>query len=173
MSRCCLCLKSFIEIHHIAPPSAGGFLKDIDNAAPLCEKCHGDFGDNPKKRKAIKRCRDDWYEVVAALKSADRTARSAALETLSRVRDTALAKHREDEETVVRVTDFFAKHLEGLPAELNGLPPDEIADGIWAGVDAPGNVFVDEFCATCGDRVHRLLNSNYCPHCRGPFRKPT
>ena len=35
----------------------------MDNAAPLCQNCHDQFGANPEKRKTIRNMRDWWYEV--------------------------------------------------------------------------------------------------------------
>lgn len=61
--RCCRCQTIGIEIHHIVPQKDGG-SDTIDNAAPLCSKCHSDFGDNPLKRKEIRQMRDWWYERV-------------------------------------------------------------------------------------------------------------
>jgi len=62
--RCCICEKSFVEIHHIIPQSEGG-PDTIDNAAPLCASCHDLFGGNPEKRKQIREMRDHWWELIA------------------------------------------------------------------------------------------------------------
>jgi hypothetical protein len=59
--RCCRCQQIGVEIHHIIPEKEGG-ENHIDNAAPLCAKCHADFGDNPMKRKELRGMRDWWYE---------------------------------------------------------------------------------------------------------------
>jgi len=59
--KCCRCHEIGVEVHHIIPQKNGG-SNDFDNAAPLCAKCHDDFGDNPTKRKTIKEMRDWWYE---------------------------------------------------------------------------------------------------------------
>ena len=37
----------------------------MQNAAPLCQNCHDQFGDNRQKRKDITQMRDWWYNVVA------------------------------------------------------------------------------------------------------------
>ena len=36
----------------------------MDNAAPLCSRCHDLYGGNPEKRKQIRQMRDNWYEMV-------------------------------------------------------------------------------------------------------------
>ena len=46
--RCCRCQAIGIDVHHIIPESEGG-SDDIDNATPLCQNQHDQFGDNPKK----------------------------------------------------------------------------------------------------------------------------
>lgn len=47
--RCCRCQSIVVEVHHIIPQADGG-PDTIANAAPLCAKCHADFGANPAKR---------------------------------------------------------------------------------------------------------------------------
>lgn len=60
--RCCLCQSvGFLEVHHLIPQEGGG-SDSIENAVPLCEKCHGLYGDSPGKRKWIRQKRDWWYE---------------------------------------------------------------------------------------------------------------
>lgn len=61
--RCCICNKSFVEVHHIIPKLEGG-SDSIDNAAPLCSSCHDLFGGNPEKRKQIRQMRDYWWEQM-------------------------------------------------------------------------------------------------------------
>lgn len=62
--RCCRCQNIGVEVHHIVAERDGG-PDDIENAAPLCAKCHADFGDNAQKRKEIREMRNWWYEQVA------------------------------------------------------------------------------------------------------------
>lgn len=64
--RCCRCQSIGVEVHHIIPQRENG-PDTFENAAPLCAKCHDDFGDNPAKRKEIRDMRDWWYEQVPAL----------------------------------------------------------------------------------------------------------
>lgn len=63
--RCCRCQAIGVEIHHILPKAEGG-SDAFENAAPLCSKCHSDFGDNPLKQKEIREMRDWWYQQVSA-----------------------------------------------------------------------------------------------------------
>jgi HNH endonuclease len=64
LCRCCICQEPFVEIHHIVPQAEDGPDTE-DNAAPLCSNCHDRYGDNPKKRKAIREFRDNWYDWVS------------------------------------------------------------------------------------------------------------
>ena len=66
--RCVVCHDTFVEVHHIIPQSEGG-EDTLDNAAPLCAKCHDLYGGNPYKRKQLKLIRDDWYEKVEMMTS--------------------------------------------------------------------------------------------------------
>ncbi|MCX5699465.1 MAG: HNH endonuclease signature motif containing protein [Candidatus Omnitrophica bacterium] len=59
--RCCRCQNIGIDVHHITPEKDDG-LDDISNAAPLCQNCHDQFGDNPSKRKEMVQMRDWWYK---------------------------------------------------------------------------------------------------------------
>ena len=70
--HCCRCGEACgtdIEIHHIIPKGEGG-SNDIDNAIPLCFKCHSDIGKYNKnhplgtkyKPKEIQTRRDQIYE---------------------------------------------------------------------------------------------------------------
>lgn len=61
--RCVICQEPFVEVYHIVPQKEGG-EDTINNAAPLCSRCHDLYGDNPSKRKQIRQMRDHWYEVM-------------------------------------------------------------------------------------------------------------
>jgi hypothetical protein len=59
---CAVCHQPFVEVHHIIPQEDGG-SDDLDNAAPLCARCHDLFGGNPDKRKQLREMRDLWWEI--------------------------------------------------------------------------------------------------------------
>jgi hypothetical protein len=61
--RCCLCYAPFVEVHHIVPAAEHG-PDTLDNAAPLCARCHDLFGGNPEKRKQIREMRDHWWDLM-------------------------------------------------------------------------------------------------------------
>lgn len=59
---CVVCHAPFVEVHHIKPQEEGG--EDIiENAAPLCARCHHIVGGNPELRKQLKSMRDFWWEI--------------------------------------------------------------------------------------------------------------
>ena len=60
--RCVVCRQPFVEIHHIIPQADGG-SDLIDNACPLCARCHDVIGPNREKRKQLREMRDFWYEL--------------------------------------------------------------------------------------------------------------
>jgi HNH endonuclease len=66
--RCCRCQAIGVDVHHIIPEKDGG-PSDINNAAPLCQNCHDQFGDNPQKQKEITEMRDWWYKKCEKLYS--------------------------------------------------------------------------------------------------------
>lgn len=68
--RCVVCIKPFVEVHHILPQECGGD-DTIDNAAPLCASCHDLFGGNPNKRKQIRQMRDFWFDNVKSIVNND------------------------------------------------------------------------------------------------------
>lgn len=62
--QCVACRSPFVQVHHIVPQSEGG-SDHIDNAAPLCARCHDLVGNNPDKRKQVREMRDLWWEICA------------------------------------------------------------------------------------------------------------
>ncbi|GAJ04562.1 unnamed protein product, partial [marine sediment metagenome] len=60
---CCRCHLTGVDVHHIIPEKEGG-ANDFENAAPLCQNCHDQFGDNPSKHKEIRQMRDWWYKII-------------------------------------------------------------------------------------------------------------
>lgn len=67
LNRCVICQRPFAEIHHIIPQEENG-PDTIENAAPLCSSCHDLFGGNASKRKQIQKMRDDFYEMIEAMR---------------------------------------------------------------------------------------------------------
>ena len=66
--RCVICGHPFVEVHHIKPQRENGG-DTLDNAVPLCARCHDLFGGNPEKRKQIKSMRDSYYKKVKKMET--------------------------------------------------------------------------------------------------------
>ncbi len=63
--KCVYCRDDMAaDVHHIIPPGEGG-TEDLDNAAPLCGRCHITYGNDPNRRRKIRWARDDWWEIVS------------------------------------------------------------------------------------------------------------
>jgi hypothetical protein len=61
--RCCICHQPFVEVHHILPEAEHG-PDSLENAAPVCARCHDLYGGNPEKRKQIREMRDQWWALM-------------------------------------------------------------------------------------------------------------
>jgi hypothetical protein len=87
--QCCRCHNIGVQVHHIIPQEHGG-SNDIDNAAPLCPRCHDYFGANPVKRKEIKQMRDWWYQRIEMMYPDNR--QKAGLEDINNKLDKVLQR---------------------------------------------------------------------------------
>ena len=63
--KCCVCQRTFVEIHHILPQAEGG-SDELNNAAPLCGGCHQVYGGNPDLRKQLREMRDHWWQTCTS-----------------------------------------------------------------------------------------------------------
>jgi hypothetical protein len=74
--RCCSICHEFAglytDVHHIVQEADGG-PNTLENAIPLCDRCHGEVGHyNPRHAKGtkyreseLKRHRDEWWDYIA------------------------------------------------------------------------------------------------------------
>jgi hypothetical protein len=62
--QCAACRQPFVEVHHLIPQSEGG-PDSLENACPLCARCHDLAGGNPDKRKQLREIRDFQWESNA------------------------------------------------------------------------------------------------------------
>jgi hypothetical protein len=62
--QCAACRNPFVEVHHLIPQAENG-PDTIDNACPLCARCHDLCGANPEKRKQLREMRDFQWELNA------------------------------------------------------------------------------------------------------------
>ncbi len=108
MFQCCRCKVCGVDIHNITPIKDGG-TKDISNAAPLCQNCHDQLGDNPSKRKEIKQMRDHWYKIVENMYS-NKT--DSLLPLIEKISDSLT-----DIQTLVNAAKYWMEHFDSLLLE--------------------------------------------------------
>ena len=89
--RCCCVCRTFagrnMQVHHIVQEADGG-PNTIDNAIPLCFRCHAEAGHyNPHhplgtkySPTELRRHRDEWFRVCAASASAMSSLRSRSVQ---------------------------------------------------------------------------------------------
>jgi hypothetical protein len=159
--RCCRCLNIGIEVHHIVPEREGG-ASDEQNAAPLCAKCHADFGDNPIKRAEIRQMRDWWYNTV-------------------RTRPQILNPHVANVDRFLGIGD-----LPNLRAELREMIEDQIsaisaesaqpiasmivnASTGFESTKLADRVYANFACRNCNTQIGLLVGTDKCPNCGYPI----
>ncbi|MEW9571253.1 HNH endonuclease [Rhodanobacter sp. Si-c] len=123
--RCCRCQAIGVEIHHIAPQASGG-SDTLDNAAPLCAKCHSDFGDNPIKQKEIREMRDWWYGQVS-VQSRDVDPQFSVLEEKL---DALLARQTERSSELEHIKDILQSYFSILIGQINSTNVHAIASAV-------------------------------------------
>ena len=127
--RCCRCHAIGIDVHHIKPTKDQG-TDDISNAAPLCQNCHNQFGDNPIKRAEITEMRDAWYEKVDkmfSIQSIDQEAHRRIDETVNKIERGA---ERGVKKGVEKLKDELIPYLENMVNNLTPANAQYIASGI-------------------------------------------
>lgn len=168
--QCCVCKELFIDIHHIIPESENG-PDDIDNAAPLCAKCHRQFGNNPDHRKTIRGMRDLWYKIcktrykdnysqpifekldslgqeIIAIKD-DKVKESAILEDIKK----EICKLRDKEQENIK----SSSSVEEIQSE--SITATKLGSGVHANVH----------CNKCNTTIGLLVGTDNCPNCGNPI----
>lgn len=116
-----------MEVHHIHPEAQGG-PNTLDNAAPLCGSCHGQYGGNPVLRKQMREMRDHWWARCAA---PNVTVIDAGLaEKLDAVQDAVVQGQKRQDEALQEVKNLIAQQL-GL-AQRKVLASGSLSDALSA-----------------------------------------
>jgi len=95
--KCVVCHEPLVEVHHIIPQKEGG-PDTLENAAPLCARCHDLLGDNPQKRKQLREMRDLWWELCEKRESSN-------LEILQKLDELKTEYEKSTEDSVKKVLD--------------------------------------------------------------------
>jgi hypothetical protein len=133
--RCCRCQRIGVEIHHIIPIREGG-EDNIDNAAPLCAKCHADFGDNPMKRRELREMRDWWYEQAANMFKLSPYDEQAT-EKLSALVQAVQEKNNELNELKSFLRAFIYKKIDGITPDSTASDVTTIINSMTLNVPNP------------------------------------
>jgi hypothetical protein len=164
--QCCRCRAIGVDIHHIIPEKEGG-SSDFSNAAPLCQNCHDQFGDNAQKRKEIIRMRDWWFVVC------EKTYNQPGPLSLDLLSD--INKKLENIQAGQEDIRELKKMLESLTNwNIDSINPDSatiVASGIINTISAnqmTGSYTAHKFCKQC-KKIFDSVDVLSCPDCGGEF----
>jgi hypothetical protein len=161
--RCCRCQNIGIDVHHIIPEKDGG-PSDVSNAAPLCQNCHDQFGDNPQKRKEIIQMRDWWYETCSHKFSGQG---SVDLEILRQI-DVKLENIKEGQQEIGELKQILMGLSNRFIDSLTAGTATAVASGIVNAASATQlgkNTYANFRCQNCGTVIGLLVGTNKCPTC--------
>lgn len=161
--RCCRCQSIGIDVHHIIPEKDGG-PSNVSNAAPLCQNCHDQFGDNPQKRKEIIQMRDWWCETCSRMFPGKG---SVDLEVLGQI-DAKLENIKEGQQEIGELKEMLTVLSNRYIGSLTAGTATEVASGIVNATSAPQfgeNVHANFQCKNCGTVIGLLVGTNKCPTC--------
>ena len=155
--RCCRCQNIGIDVHHIIPESEGG-PSDFDNAAPLCQNCHDQFGGNPQKRKEIREMRDWWYEKCESETFSDKSLLVSKLEDINKTVNDIQAGQQE------LMPDLRAYLRQLFEQSLQNITPNSSA--VFASEIVSATTGVSKFtqCSKCGKNTS-ILYLGLCEEC--------
>jgi len=165
--RCCRCQNIGVDVHHIIPESKGG-SNDISNAAPLCQYCHAQFGDNPQKRKEITQMRDWWYERCERMYSnQDFKDYSEDISQINEKLNDIQQGQSDISDLKWMLKDLTNKSIDDITP---GTATSVVSDFVNAST-TPSKSFFEENddetvrCPNCGYTFRRLIGYNFCPKC--------
>lgn len=169
MFRCCRCQSIGIDVHHVIPQKDGG-SDDFDNAAPLCQNCHDQFGDNPNKRKEIRQMRNHWYETVAQMYPNQTIVSMSMLGEINE----KLEKIEKGQEDLSELKDILEKISDKTIDSIKSDTASSVVSGIVGTAMAQSvrlgdKVHANFRCANCGAQIGLLIGSNACPNCKQPI----
>jgi len=170
MFQCCRCRKIGIDVHHIKPQKDGG-SDDINNAAPLCQNCHDQFGDNPTKRKEITQMRDNWYEAVERMYSNKVDTLFPLIEnvnsTLESVQMGQIRSESNIQDMKTMLKEMSAKAIDNMTAGTATLMASNTVKASLASISNTRIEDIPEIvmCMECDEPVVMADGVVDCPHC--------
>lgn len=190
--KCCVCETfEFLHIHHIIPQEEEG-PDIVDNAAPLCTRCHDNYGANPEKRKWIKDKRDFWYDLCE---------KRLYIEDINKLEelDKSIEKMHSDQEERLKTVEQENNKLQKVVLEqtqkiqelVSRIPqtPNERKPEIFSQISSTANtlrgtatlmtqlgegVYANPTCPKCGSRMGLYVSNQSgppsCPNCGSSMR---
>ena len=166
--RCCRCQQIGVDVHHIIPQKGGG-VDDISNAAPLCQNCHDQFGDNSAKRKEITHMRDWWYERCAQTFPTG-TANvydqiNTRIETIQKGQVDLRYEIGDLKTMLKKISD---EAIESITPGTAGIIASGIVNTSTAAASSNRlgpRVYANFQCSKCNTTIGLLVGSDNCPEC--------
>jgi predicted RNA-binding Zn-ribbon protein involved in translation (DUF1610 family) len=161
--RCCRCQTIGIDVHHIIPENVGG-PSTIENAAPLCQNCHDQFGANPEKRKQLIQMRDYWYKLVEQQYSSDNKLNIQLMDSIN----TRLENIQKGQQEITELKPLLLEVAQTFINSITSGSASNVASDIVnlaTGTQISQNVYADFRCTRCGSQIGLMIGSNKCPNC--------
>jgi len=164
--RCCRCLNNIgIDVHHIIPEKNGG-TNDFENAAPLCQNCHDQFGDNPSKRKEIRQMRDWWYKIIEKKYSKqDLNQFNEVNLKLEHIQDGQYDQQKDIQELKEMLKNISDEMINGISPSTASSTASSIVNSAMAVKIGPG-IYSNFFCPNCNTYIGLLIGTDVCPNCK-------
>jgi hypothetical protein len=110
--KCCVCrVDPCFEIHHLEPLGGNG----LDNAIPLCPRCHDLYGDDPKRKKFLRQARDYWFRVNKKSPAVIMEMNKSILEVVERIEENVITR----EEAIQIISETAIQTQERLSEKIN------------------------------------------------------
>lgn len=193
--KCCICESfEFLHVHHIIPEKEGG-PDTIDNAAPLCSRCHDAYGGNPERKKWIREKRDLWYEICEKKLSNEDVKKIEEIREI--IENTANQQKEKISDLQKSITllqgevSAFTEQNRELVSRID-ITPKEERDDLYTQVSSISSVVTSSasalnqmnnifnnyrplVCPSCGrtefvESGYGLVNQKACPNCGSTMR---
>ena len=166
--RCCRCQSIGMHVHHIIPEKNGG-SDDIENAAPLCQNCHDQFGDNASKRKEIRQMRDWWYEKCENYYSVQAP---YDFDLLNKI-DSKLERIQRGQEDVSDLKAILKNISNQMIDKISSVTAASTASAIVntaTAVQLGPKTYSNFLCSNCNARIGLLIGTDVGPVCKAKIR---
>ncbi len=167
---CCICKEPFIDVHHIIPEGQEG-KDNIENAAPLCSKCHRNYGNNPDHRKTIREMRDLWYEICENRYKDDSSQPIfEKLDQLGQVIKLLRNDKANERRLLAEIKDQFKQLKKEEEREINTATSlEELGSKNMTATKLGDRIYSNVHCKKCNTTIGLSVGSDRCPNCGMPY----